>query len=125
MSYQNPDIARISEELKAKLVEMPDKSVILRDPALKSLYDQLKGLPPEQRGSFGKEVNDLRNELQALVSDGQSTEVEVTPVDITAPWDINTPADKRPRYLDASNGSQHPLMTELNYIVDIFYRMGF
>ena len=125
MSYQNSDIARIAEELMVKMADMPDKMAILRDPALKSLYDQLKTLPPEQKASFGKEVNDLRMELQALAGQGTQAVETVETIDITAPWDINTPADKRPRYLDTANGSQHPLMTEMNYIVDIFYRMGF
>ena len=47
------------------------------------------------------------------------------PIDITAPFDVNLAADQKPKLLPAEQGSQHPLMTELNKVLDIFYRMGF
>src|SRR6201999_2451227 len=34
-------------------------------------------------------------------------------------------AGKRPQLLPSQNSSQHPLMTELSTVLDIFYRMGF
>jgi phenylalanyl-tRNA synthetase alpha chain len=49
----------------------------------------------------------------------------LTPIDITAPFDINTSAEQRPKLLATEQGSQHPLTTELANILDIFYRMGF
>ncbi len=125
MSYQNPDIARVSEELKAKLAELSDKKQILRDPALRGLFDQIKTLPPEQRGDFGKQVNQLRVELTALV-DAESTAAEaLPPLDVTAPWDANTPAGKRPKLFSSTQGSIHPLMQEIATITDIYQRMGF
>jgi phenylalanyl-tRNA synthetase alpha chain len=44
---------------------------------------------------------------------------------VTAPFDINVPADKRPQLLSSENGTKHPLMVELERVLDIFYRMGF
>lgn len=125
MTYQNPDIARVAEELKVKLADLPDRRAILRDPSLKGLFDQLKTLPPEQRGSFGKEVNELRAELEAQVASSKSHETSLGPIDITAPWDVNTPADKRPQFLPVEQGSIHPLMSEVDAICDILQRMGF
>jgi len=125
MSYQNPDIAHIADELKQKMTDLPDKKAILRDPALKSLFDQLKTLPPEQRGSFGKEVNQLRVELTELIDQSQTTTEVMQPIDVTAPWDTNTPADKRPKLLPTEQGSLHPLTQEITKITDIFERMGF
>lgn len=122
MTYQNPDIARVAEELKVKFAGLPDKRAILRDPALKGLFEQIKTLPAEQRGEYGKEVNNLRNELQALVSDGQLTGVELSPIDITAPFDINS---QPPKFLPAQQGSIHPLMSEIAAMCDIYQRMGF
>ncbi len=106
MSYQNPQIAEITERLKTLLAE-------------------LKTLPPEKRASVGQEVNKLRGQLQELVEQEQGPAEVLAPIDVTAPFDVNTPADKRPRLLPSETGSLHPLMTELNQVLDIFYRMGF
>src|SRR6185437_15776346 len=47
------------------------------------------------------------------------------PIDVTAPFDVNTPPDKQPRLLPSEQGSVHPLNNELATVLDIFYRMGF
>jgi len=47
------------------------------------------------------------------------------PIDVTAPFDTNVPLADRPKLLPAQNGSAHPLMTEMQEVLDIFYRMGF
>jgi phenylalanyl-tRNA synthetase alpha chain len=125
MDYQNPDIARIAEQLMHKLAEAKDKRSLLRDPALQSLFDQLRTLPPEERGAFGKEVNQLRQELQRLIDEADTSTEVLAPIDITAPWAPNTPVEKRPRLLPAGQGSLHPLTQEVRQISDIFQRMGF
>lgn len=125
MSYQNAKVAATAELLKERMQEMDDKSAVLKAVELKALYDELKLLPPEQRGAFGKEVNELKNELQQLIEQHADQEEVLPPIDVTAPFDINVPADKRPRLLTRELGSKHPLMTELDNILDIFYRMGF
>jgi phenylalanyl-tRNA synthetase alpha chain len=98
---------------------------VLRSPELRSLFDQLKALPSEQRGAFGQEVNSLRQELQATLDGLQDEGEKLPPIDITAPFDVNLPANKRPQLLPTETGSQHPLMTELSTVLNIFYRMGF
>ena len=125
MSYQNPQIADVAEVLKKRLAETPDKQSILRAQELKALYAQIPTLPEDQRGVFGKEINELKAELEQLIAQHQEASEVVESIDITAPFDINTPADKRPRLLTSDNGSQHPLMTELENVLDIFERMGF
>lgn len=125
MTYQNPEIARIAEELRAKLATLPEKQVILRDPALKSLFDQLKTLPPEQRGAFGKEVNQLRIELTEAVEAAKTSAEALPPLDVTAPWDNNIAEDQRPKLLSAEQGSLHPISQEIARIAEIFGRMGF
>jgi phenylalanyl-tRNA synthetase alpha chain len=80
-------------------------------------------MPLEQRASFGKEVNQLKQELETLISDSKDQDLAPKePIDVTAPFDINAP---RPSLLPAELGSKHPLMTELEKILDIFARMGF
>jgi phenylalanyl-tRNA synthetase alpha chain len=123
MSYQNPRIAKTAELLKKRL-QTGDRAV-LRAPELKALFDELKTLPPEQRGAFGKEVNTLRQELMKLAGQAQDKDEARGPIDITAPFDVNVPPEKRPGLLPAEQGTRHPLMAEFAKILDIFYRMGF
>lgn len=123
MSYQNPEIIKIAESLKEKMQLLTDKKAILRDPALRSLYDQLKTLPPEQRGEFGKQINFLKNELEQLILKSEGELSALPPIDVTAPWDINT--NKKPELLSTEKSSIHPISQEIDRIVDIFYRMGF
>jgi phenylalanyl-tRNA synthetase alpha chain len=125
MSYQNPRVAETAELLKKRLAELDDKSRILRAVELRALFDELKVLPPEERAAFGQEVNTLRQELQQLVTASQDRAEQLPPIDVTAPFDINTPADKKPRLLPSEQGSINPLMSELETVLDIFYRMGF
>ena len=126
MNYQNPHIAETAELLKKRLSELEHKTDILRAVELKALYDELKTLPPEQRAGFGQEVNNLRQELEEVLKQVQDDGAEqLPPIDITAPFDTNIAVDKQPRLLRSEQGSQHPLMTELATVLDIFYRMGF
>ncbi len=98
---------------------------VLRSPELKSLYDQLRTMPAEQRGSFGKEINDLRQELQQILASKHEAAEALPSIDVTAPWDVNTSPADRPKSGLAVNGSLHPLTQEIARIVDIFARMGF
>ncbi len=125
MSYKNPRIAETAELLQKRLAEPGDKSRILRAVELRALFDELKTLPPEERAEFGQEVNQLREELQKVVRESQDETEQLPPIDITAPFDVNTPAEQKPRLLPSEQGSRHPLMTELENVLDIFYRMGF
>jgi phenylalanyl-tRNA synthetase alpha chain len=98
---------------------------VLRSTELRSLFDQIKTIEPEKRSEYGQAVNALRAELTELLSQHQDKTEALTPIDITAPFDINTSAEQRPKLLPTEQGSQHPLTTELANILGIFYRMGF
>lgn len=125
MEYTNPKIYEAGELLKRRAKTLEDKSELLRSLELKSLYDELKQLPFEERAAFGKELNQLKLELVAIVEAAKQAAEALPPIDLTAPFDVNVPPAKRPRVLPAMVGSQHPLMTELQRILDIFYLMGF
>ena len=114
---------KLAEGLKQRATE--GDAGVLRSPELRSLFDQLKTLPPEERGAFGQAVNELRNELTELINKHTDSNETLAPIDITAPFDVNLSAEQRPKLLPTENGSQHPLMTELATVLDIFYRMGF
>lgn len=101
-----------------------DKAV-LRSAELKSLFDQIKLLPDDEKKEFGRAVNKLRQELEQLLADHGAGEDERSPIDITAPMDINTPKDERDLPFSAPQGSTHPLMADQNELLGIFTRMGF
>ena len=125
MNYNHPRIAAVAEQLTARLGEVADKSEILKATELRALYAEIPTLPPQERGAFGKEINQLKNELERLVAEHQEQAEALPPIDVTAPFDINTTPATRPQLLTAQNGSKHPLMIELQTVLDIFYRMGF
>jgi phenylalanyl-tRNA synthetase alpha chain len=126
MAYEHEEIAEAASRLKEKFEQLEDKRQILRAPELATLYDRIKELPAGQpRAEFGKEVNKLKTEIERLVKDSQIETVRLEPIDVTAPFDTNVKPEDRPALLPAENGTKHPLMSELENVLDIFYRMGF
>ena len=125
MSYQNSRVAEVASMLTERFAELNDKSEILKAVELRALYGEIPTLPTEERASFGKEINELKAELERLVLEHQEQAGALPPIDVTAPFDVNTDAGKRPVFLTADRGSKHPLMAEIEAISDIFYRMGF
>ncbi len=119
------DIART--ELRKRFDTLQTKRDILKAPELRQLYAGMKDVPADQRPAYGQAINQLREELEALVAtaEDEAAAASVTPIDVTAPYDISVPAAKRPHSLPARSGSIHPLMRELRIVLDIFYRMGF
>ncbi len=89
--------------------------------ALNAEYAKIKTIAPEERKTFGIELNKKRQELEKrLKSAEEAAESEnIEPIDITAP---SAPNEKIP---EIKQGSKHPLMTELSHVLDIYSRMGF
>lgn len=114
---------KLADDLKKRAAE--GDQATLRGADFRNLFDKLKTLPEEERGAFGQEINKLRNELQEILRSRQDEAEALSPIDITAPFDPNLSPDQKPKLLPSEQGSQHPLMTELSTILDIFYRMGF
>lgn len=127
MTYKNEQVGTVAKKLLAKVKELDDKKSILRSAELAALYNHIKTLPAgDVRASFGKEVNQLKQELESAVAESATSNLPaLTPIDTTAPFDINIKPEDRPKLFCAAQGSKHPLMTELDKIVDIFARMGF
>lgn len=123
----NEHIDTARAELLTRFETLENKRDILKAPELRELYGRMKALAAEERPVFGQAANQLRQELEAKVAkaEAKAADAQVTPIDVTAPFDTNAPLDKRPRALPASMGSIHPLMHELQIVLDIFYRMGF
>ena len=124
MNYLNPRVGETAKLLKNRLSELTNKRDILRAVELKALFDELKILPLEEKAEFGAYLNNLRAELESIIAAASDVDEELKPIDITAPFDVNTNKD-RPELLSSENGSQHPLMIELHKVLNIFNRMGF
>jgi phenylalanyl-tRNA synthetase alpha chain len=125
MNYQNSEINQASETLNQRFNELDNKADILKAVELKALYEQIKTLPENERAVFGREVNILRQDLLVKVNGSIDKVASLSPIDITAPYDPNLSALDKPSPLPSLNGSRHPLMIELGFVLDIFYRMGF
>jgi phenylalanyl-tRNA synthetase alpha chain len=97
---------------------------VLRAPELKALASELQTLPVEERANAGRELNQLKQTLQSAIDERAATiaDASMTPIDVTAPWDVNS---KPAQLLPTENGTQHPITTELERVIDIFTRMGF
>ena len=97
---------------------------ILRAPELKDLAAEIPTLPQEERAGFGKQLNELRQQLTQAIEQRELALEDAhrpEPIDVTAPWDVNTgPVDLLP----TENGTTHPLMQEIKKLSDIFERMG-
>jgi phenylalanyl-tRNA synthetase alpha chain len=121
------DLATILQDLTARLAKLDTPRDILKAPELKKLFAAMAGLPAPERPAYGKMVNELRQKLEHLVAEHEARQAAavVRPIDVTAPFDVNVPADKRPRLLTAEHGSRHPLGTERTVVADIFNRMGY
>lgn len=121
MSYKHKKIADVAIELKKQIQK--DKSAnVLKSTKFKALSSEIPLLKPAERASFGKELNHLKKELLKLSEDKTDNDNNLDPIDVTAPLSVNA---KEPTLLPAQNGSVHPLMSEIEQISDIFYRMGF
>lgn len=125
MSYQNNKIAEVADVLRQRFEELETKSDILKAVELRALYSEIPTLPQDERARFGQEINTLKQELEQLLAGAEEAAENLDAIDITAPFDVNTSSDRRPKFIDTELGGRHPLMTELDEILDIFYRMGF
>ena len=116
------------DELRREIVLAVSQSKspreFLRDRRLRELYDQIKSLPPVERGPFGKQINELKQAVERAIAVRleELEKVDLKPIDVTAPMDANSP---KPELLPSEQGTIHPLSAEIERISEIFNRMGF
>lgn len=125
MNYKFPQIQEVASRLTDPEIIKQQGKTILRSPELGKLFAHLKEMDSKDRAEFGQEINQLKTELLNMIDNQEDELTVLDPIDVTAPVDINVSSEKRPKLLSSSNGSRHPLMTEMDNILDIFYRMGF
>ena len=94
---------------------------------LKSLnaeYAKMKDVAAEKRAEFGRELNAKKTAILEKIARAEEAllDADVEPLDITAPC---APNEKLPEVYSVFQGSRHPLMTELDRVVEIYQSMGF
>jgi phenylalanyl-tRNA synthetase alpha chain len=117
-------IERVRTDLLERVKQLENPRDILKTPELKELYKLLPELPAAERAKYGREINDLKDELTKVYKllEQKADDATAQPLDVTAPFDVNSTP---PRLLPTENGTIHPLTRELAVVIDIFTRMGF
>ncbi len=84
-------------------------------------YAKMKTLLEEERKAFGIKINEKKQNLlkQIAAAEAALESENIEPIDITAP---SAPNEKIP---EIKQGSKHPLMVELDRVVEIYRNMGF
>ena len=100
------------EKLKAELKKINAEAAKIRD------------LPVEQRAEFGRQINTRRAEVLGAIAEAEKAllDVDAEPLDVTAWSGVNEPL---PEFYPAELGSAHPLMMELDRVIEIYQMMGF
>lgn len=86
---------------------------------LAELTSSIPGLPVEQRGSFGREVNALKNKLQNLIEAREKSLKNSGSVAAEENLDVGMPG------IAQELGGIHPITQIIDEICAIFMRMGF
>ena len=118
------DLDELRREIVLAVSQSKSPREFLRDRRLKELYEQIKSLPPVERGPFGKQINELKQAVEQAIAVRleELEKVDLKPIDVTAPMDANS---SKPELLPSEQGTIHPLSAEIERISEIFNRMGF
>lgn len=118
------DIDSLRSELLARVAQADTPRDVLKAPEIKQLYTAITTLVPEERGAYGKQVNDLKVAIEAAIvtREAELASADITAIDVTAPWDENATSLA---VLPTEYGTVHPLTKEIQRLSDIFLRMGF
>ena len=100
------------ERLKQELKKMNLEAAKIREIAV------------DKRAEFGKKINARKQEILAKISEIEKSllDEEAEAIDITA-WSGTN--EKLPEFYPVLQGSRHPLMTELDRVIEIYQLMGF
>jgi phenylalanyl-tRNA synthetase alpha chain len=118
------DVQGVLQSLLQQVAESETPREVLKAPQFKEMYATIATLPPEERGAFGRQVNEVKVAVETAVEARLESldAADVVALDVTAPWSAN---GKKPTLLPTEQGTQHPLIKELDTVIDIFTRMGF
>lgn len=119
------DIKIIKKKLFDEISNSINPNEVLKSSLLKELYAEIPKLPSQEKADFGKQVNNLKKDLDKQIYlrlTELNSKVNIAAIDVSSPTDLNS---KLPNFISSEKGSIHPLSTEIFVISDIFSRMGF
>jgi len=104
------------------MVKIEDLKAQLK--SLNAEYAKIKDIPVAKRAAFGQDLNTRKQKVldQIAALEQAALDVDVEPLDITAPC---APGQPIPQLMTSDHGSRHPLMTELDRVIEIYQLMGF
>jgi phenylalanyl-tRNA synthetase alpha chain len=117
-SIKQEALAAISAASSAEAIEAVRIQYVSRKGTIPELMKQLKTLPPEDRKTFGQQVNDLKQSVESALTE-KKTALEALPATDTAGIDVTLPGYWR------ELGSLHPITQLIERTTAIFRRLGF
>lgn len=113
-NLKNEAIALISQCTKASELENLKTQYLSKNGKINQLFTQFKSLPKEEKGEYGKLLNDVKRIIQNAINDQSvSDEASSEWIDITAPGKV------------PSEGHIHPISQAIEEIQRIFENIGF
>jgi phenylalanyl-tRNA synthetase alpha chain len=85
---------------------------------LQELLSEIKNVAPEERKSFGQQVNELKQKAQQLYEENKAM-MEMQAVSAGSDLDVTRPSTA------LTVGSMHPISIMMNEVCDIFEKIGF
>jgi phenylalanyl-tRNA synthetase alpha chain len=123
MTNWKKELENASAKLNSEFRDLEDKTRILKSQTLKGLYSLLPKVSNEEKKELGQAINNLKKELENKLSlVKNSSKDSKSPIDITAPFDVNS---RIPEFIRAENGSIHPISQEIEKVSNIFKSIGF
>ena len=118
------DVELLKDQLSARVQTSNTPAEVAKAPEFRELYAQIPMLPADERGEFGRRVNELKKAIDHAIDQRKAelSAVALPAIDVTAPFDVNS---SEPTLLPASKGTLHPLTQEIERVSGIFNRMGF
>ena len=115
-------IETVAEVLLERVRSHDQPRTILKAPELKQLYAGIRNA--EDKAAYGAAINQLKSQLESeiLAREAEMQTVNLRPIDVTAPMDVNAPVAS---LLPSENGTTHPLTQEIRVLSEIFGRMGY
>ena len=128
MTHSSENIIKnLDKDINSLSVSELRKKYLSKNGILPSLFTDIKNIPSSERKEYGQEVNSIKQRVENALSNNTQRDTDtsvVEKIDPTAPFDLNTSQQKKPRILDMK-GSSHVLMQEIGSILEIFQKMGF
>lgn len=107
------DVELLKEQLIARVQTSNTPAEVAKAPEFRELYAQIPMLPADERGEFGRRVNELKKAIDHAIDQRKAelSAVTLPAIDVTAPFDVNS---GEPTLLPASKGTLHPLTQKLS-----------